>query len=106
MDLFMEPELLFTPDNDWSYSNSGFTLAGMIVEKISGQSFPEYMQEHIFQPAGMQHTYIGNLNQVFPKKYPDIHPRIWLDTRKRIQLGLAICRRGHHLFSGRSAIVG
>lgn len=74
MDLFMEPELLFTPDNDWSYSNSGFTLAGMIVEKISGQSFPEYMQEHIFQPAGMQHTYIGNLNQVFPKKYPDIHP--------------------------------
>ncbi|MEZ5052939.1 MAG: serine hydrolase [Chitinophagales bacterium] len=84
MDLFMEPELLFTPDNDWSYSNSGFTLAGMIVEKISGQSFPEYMQEHIFQPAGMQHTYIGNLNQVFPKKVSGYSPGEygWIPARE------------------------
>ena len=39
-----------------SYSNYGTALAGYIVERISGQSFADYVHEHIFQPLGMKHT--------------------------------------------------
>jgi CubicO group peptidase (beta-lactamase class C family) len=43
----------FSPEVRWKYSNLGFTVAGMIVEKISGESWAAYIQEHIFNPLGM-----------------------------------------------------
>lgn len=50
--------LLFTPGEKWSYSTFGFDLLALLVEKVSHQSFPKYVQKHIFQPAGMTHSYI------------------------------------------------
>ncbi|HCK21965.1 MAG TPA: serine hydrolase, partial [Bacteroidetes bacterium] len=38
LELFMHEPLMFEPGSDWSYSNSGYTVAGMIVEKVSGMS--------------------------------------------------------------------
>jgi CubicO group peptidase (beta-lactamase class C family) len=46
-----EPE--FEPGSKWEYSNYGFLLLGLIVEKASGQDYYEYVREHIFRPAGM-----------------------------------------------------
>lgn len=46
----------FEPGTDWAYSNSGFLLAGAIIEKVSGQSYFEYVREHICGPAGMTNT--------------------------------------------------
>jgi len=46
-------EAAFSPEIRWKYSNLGFTIAGMIVEKISGESWAAYIQEHIFNPLGM-----------------------------------------------------
>lgn len=43
----------FEPGSKWEYSNYGFLLLGLIVQKISGQDYYEYVREHIFQPAGM-----------------------------------------------------
>src|SRR5262249_25532872 len=48
--------LNFTPGTRWSYSNSGFNLAAMIVERVSGQSFQEFTRAHLFQPLGMTST--------------------------------------------------
>ncbi len=39
------------------YCNDGFTLAEMIVERVSGQTFTAYMHEHLTKPLGMEHTY-------------------------------------------------
>jgi CubicO group peptidase (beta-lactamase class C family) len=39
-----------------AYSNWGSALAAYIVERVSGQSFDEYVHEHIFAPLGMEHT--------------------------------------------------
>jgi CubicO group peptidase (beta-lactamase class C family) len=46
-------EAPYPPEVRWKYSNLGFTIAGMVVEKISGQKWAAYVQEHIFNPLGM-----------------------------------------------------
>lgn len=51
---FDEPEQVFEPDTITAYSNWGVALAGYIVERVSGQSFADYVHEHIFEPLGMK----------------------------------------------------
>jgi CubicO group peptidase (beta-lactamase class C family) len=46
----------FEPGSRWQYSNYGFLLLGVIVEKVSGQSYYDYVRDHIFKPAGMTAT--------------------------------------------------
>ncbi|HEV2118045.1 MAG TPA: serine hydrolase domain-containing protein [Terriglobales bacterium] len=50
------PQRVFPPANTPAYSNYGATLAGYIVQRVSGQPFDEYVQEHIFLPLGMTHS--------------------------------------------------
>ncbi len=45
--------LLFEPGTSYAYSNVGYSLLGMIIEKISGQQYSDFIKEHIFTPAGM-----------------------------------------------------
>ena len=47
--------LIYQPGTRWSYSVS-MDIQGYIVEKLSGRSLPDYMQEHIFKPLGMKDT--------------------------------------------------
>lgn len=44
----------FPPGTDWQYSNTGFVLAGAIVEKVSGQKLLPFMRTHIFAPLKMK----------------------------------------------------
>ena len=46
----------FEPGTRWEYSNYGFVLLGVIIEKVSGESYYDYVREHIFEPAGMTST--------------------------------------------------
>lgn len=46
----------FTPGSAYNYSNVGYTLLAMIIEKVSGTSYENYLNKHLFQPAGMQTT--------------------------------------------------
>ena len=50
--------LLFQPGEKWNYSSAGYHLLGLLVEKISGQSLAAYSSDHIFKPAGMDHSYV------------------------------------------------
>jgi CubicO group peptidase (beta-lactamase class C family) len=54
--LFAGKPLQFEPGTGWSYSNAGFLVLGLIVEKLSGQNYYDYVQEHIFGPTGMKHS--------------------------------------------------
>ena len=53
MKLYGNRGLEFEPGSRWQYSNYGFLLLGVIVEKVSGQSYYDYVRDHIFKPAGM-----------------------------------------------------
>jgi CubicO group peptidase (beta-lactamase class C family) len=46
----------FPPGSAFRYSNSGYVLLGLIVEKVSGLSFPEFLRKNIFLPLQMNHT--------------------------------------------------
>lgn len=50
------PQRLWAPGTEISYSNYGASLAGYIVERVSGEAFNDYVTKHIFQPLGMTHT--------------------------------------------------
>jgi CubicO group peptidase (beta-lactamase class C family) len=65
--LFMNRPLLFSPGSNWSYSNSGYLLAGMIVEKVSGVTLETYLRQHIFLPLGMNSTSMGSNDRVIPR---------------------------------------
>ena len=49
-------ELNFHPNDQYLYSNTGYTLLGIIVKRASGKSLAEFSIENIFQPLGMRHT--------------------------------------------------
>ena len=46
----------FTPGSEYSYSNSGYTLASIIVERVSKQKFPAFIEERLFKPLGMKNS--------------------------------------------------
>ena len=50
------PARIFPPGKIPSYSNYGFTLAGYIVERVSGEKFERYIENHILKPLGMTHS--------------------------------------------------
>jgi len=45
------------PGRLYQYSNSNYDALGLVIETVSGQSYADYMQEHVFAPLGMTHTY-------------------------------------------------
>jgi len=51
---FRDKPLEFQPGEKWNYSNSGYVLLGYLIEKISQQSYRQFVQENIFNPLGMK----------------------------------------------------
>lgn len=51
-----DDSLQFAPGASYHYSNSGYLLAGLIVEKASGRNYFDFVREHIYEPLGMKKT--------------------------------------------------
>ncbi|MDP9042830.1 MAG: beta-lactamase family protein, partial [Bacteroidota bacterium] len=56
VNLFKYKPLDFSPGTGWSYSNSGYILLGIIIEKVTHKSYFEVVRENIFEPLEMRHT--------------------------------------------------
>lgn len=54
--LALEADLENQPGSEYLYSDTGYGLLAAVVEKVSGQSFQSYLQENLFEPAGMTRT--------------------------------------------------
>jgi D-alanyl-D-alanine carboxypeptidase len=66
--LFKDKPLEFNPGEKWAYDNSGFFLLGMIVEKVSGKSYEDFVEEEIFHQLGMTHSRYGHPEEIVPRR--------------------------------------
>jgi CubicO group peptidase (beta-lactamase class C family) len=51
--------LVTSPGEAFEYSNGNYILAGLIIERVSGERYAQYVQRHIFTPLGMRHSYVA-----------------------------------------------
>lgn len=56
--LTRQKELNFEPGSEFLYSNSGYLVLAIIIRRVSGESIGAFAQKHLFDPLGMQHTFI------------------------------------------------
>lgn len=62
-----KPEILFQSGSSNEYSNTGYMLLGTIIERVSGKSFGDFLNEKIFKPAKMSNTFVHR-RRYAPKK--------------------------------------
>lgn len=95
-----KPKLLFEPNSKFEYSNTGYAILATIIQKVSRESYKEFLENHIFRPLKMQSTFVHNgrykpekINQyvlgyvyddstkkfVLPDNYPPTKLVVWLD---------------------------
>lgn len=60
VDFFKNEPMEFDPGTKYNYNNSGYYLLGVIIEKISGLSYADFIQQNIFDVAGMSESYYGS----------------------------------------------
>jgi CubicO group peptidase (beta-lactamase class C family) len=58
----------FPPGSRWEYSNYGFILLGLVIEKASGENYYDYVRKHIYEPAGMTSTGSEPEDQAVPDR--------------------------------------
>lgn len=65
---FRDKPLDFEPGAKFSYSNSGYVLLGYLIEKISGQTYADFLQQNIFTPLNMTDTGIDSNAAIIPQR--------------------------------------
>ena len=65
---FADEPLAFQPGERFEYSNAGYIVLGLIVEKVSGESYADYVRRHIYEPAGMTATAFYPKDQEVPNR--------------------------------------
>jgi len=70
--------LIYSPGTKYKYSNLGVFLLGAVIEEVSGESYREYIEKHIFSPLGMDHSSVdppadqsGPLATAYMRRQPD-----------------------------------
>jgi CubicO group peptidase (beta-lactamase class C family) len=60
--------LAFPPGTKWSYSNLGYAALGILIHRVTGQFYGDFLQQRIFHPLGMQTTRIINEADIIPNR--------------------------------------
>lgn len=66
LDLIARQPKVGEPGGEWSYSNAGYMLLGRIIENVSGESYFDYIQRHVFAPAGMHASGFDRVDDTVP----------------------------------------
>jgi D-alanyl-D-alanine carboxypeptidase len=60
--------LEFEPGEKFAYNNTGYFLLGMLIEKVSGKKYGEFLQERIFGPLGMKTARVNDRSEIIPNR--------------------------------------
>ena len=65
---FAKMPMAFAPGEKWSYSNTGYVLLGIIIRRVTGEFYGDFLQERIFKPLGMTSTRIISEADIVPHR--------------------------------------
>lgn len=82
MDMFYKRPAEFEPGQSWSYCYFGYYLLGLIIEKVSGMSYIDFLKKNIFEPLGMKNTGVDDYFKIIPNKVSGYYA-----TENRLVLG-------------------
>ncbi|MBC5992384.1 serine hydrolase domain-containing protein [Pontibacter cellulosilyticus] len=63
-----QPHLLFAPGSQYRYSNTGYVLLALVVEKVSGMAYAEFLSKYIFKPLSMSNTVLYEAGKPIPNR--------------------------------------
>jgi CubicO group peptidase (beta-lactamase class C family) len=66
--VFNDKPLDFQPGEKWAYTNLGYIVLGYLLERITGQTYEDYVQENIFKPLGMKDSGMFSFVTVIPRR--------------------------------------
>jgi CubicO group peptidase (beta-lactamase class C family) len=66
--VFNDKPLDFQPGERWDYTNLGYIVLGYLLERISGQTYEEFIQENIFKPLGMNDSGLLSFVTIIPRR--------------------------------------
>lgn len=65
---FRDKPLDFQPGEKWNYSNSGYVLLGYLIEKISGTTYQDFVEENLFKPLAMNDSGYDSNSAIIPRR--------------------------------------
>ena len=68
VELFSAEPFQFAPGEEYSYNNSAYYLLGLIIEKVSGQGYADFLQENLWTPLGMRESYYMYNDPIVPNR--------------------------------------
>lgn len=74
IDMFKNQPMEFAPGTGWNYNNSGYFLLGYIIEKVTGKSYADYIQENFFTPLGMTSSCYGSDTRIIMNRASGYQP--------------------------------
>jgi CubicO group peptidase (beta-lactamase class C family) len=66
--VFNDKPLTFEPGEQWAYTNMGYIVLGYLIERISGQTYEDFVQKNIFKPLGMNDSGMFSFVTVIPRR--------------------------------------
>jgi CubicO group peptidase (beta-lactamase class C family) len=60
--------LEFPPGSKFHYSNTGYVLLGLVIEKVTGRPYADYLKEAILKPLGLTHTAYDQFDEIVPSR--------------------------------------
>lgn len=66
--VFAYDSLIFEPGTKYEYTSLGYSLLGLIIEKVTKQPFDKYLSKNIFDPAGMKYTMLDKQQEIVPNR--------------------------------------
>jgi CubicO group peptidase (beta-lactamase class C family) len=68
IDLFKNEPMDFAPGMKWEYNNSAYFILGYIIEKVTGITYPEFIEKNIFVPLDMKNSYYGSMSKIITNR--------------------------------------
>jgi D-alanyl-D-alanine carboxypeptidase len=68
LEMITAQPLAFTPGEKWSYSNLGYVTLGILIHKVSGEFWGDFLQHRVFAPLGMKHTRVISEADIIPNR--------------------------------------